>query len=115
MPAVQLTETSGAAAAGTVTPVGGARVPVVAVADPDPVVLQYASAGVAAAVATIAKIAKSMTRTRVLRATGDPRGARSRLRDLLIRWQQSVGEVAKPQDQRATGHSKQTQHSGWAA
>ncbi len=35
--------------------------------------LQYASAGVAEAVATIAKIAKSATRMRVLRATGDPR------------------------------------------
>jgi hypothetical protein len=71
MPAVQSTRTLGAAAAGTVTPVGGFSAPVVAVADPDPVALQYARAGVAAAVATIAKIASSTLRMRVLRANAD--------------------------------------------
>jgi hypothetical protein len=55
-----------------VTPVGGSSVPVVAVADPDPDALQYASAGVAASVAIIAKVVSSARTMQARRATGDP-------------------------------------------
>ena len=66
VPAVQLTKAFGAAAAGTVTPVGGLSVPVSADPAADPAAVQYANAGVAAAVAMIAMIASSATVVRAV-------------------------------------------------